>query len=67
MVTIFKAALSIIEEGLKQVPDSHQLCASQTAGVDGVVYDKRSLLLWEDTEVVLLVDASNTCSYIQLP
>ena len=38
---------------------SCQLCAGQVAGVEAVVYAVRALFLQEDTEAVLLVDASN--------
>ena len=56
---IAKAALSIIRDDIQEAAGSHQLCGGQIAGVEVAVHAVRSSFLWDDTEGILLVDASN--------
>ena len=56
---VAKAALSVIRDDLQEVAGSRQLCAGQIAGVEAAVHAVRSSFLREDTEAVLLIDASN--------
>ena len=56
---VAKAALSVIQDDLQEVAGSRQLCAGQIAGVETAVHAVRSSFLREDTEAVLLIDASN--------
>ena len=56
---VAKAALSVIRDDLQEVAGSCQLCAGQIAGVEAAVHAVRSSFLREDTEAVLLIDASN--------
>ena len=56
---IAKAALSIIRDDIQEAASSHQLCAGQIARVEAAVHAVRSSFLWDDTEGILLVDASN--------
>ena len=54
-----RLALSVIRDDLQEVAGSRQLCAGQIAGVEAAVHAVRSSFLREDTEAVLLIDASN--------
>ena len=56
---IAKAALSIIQDGIQEAAGSRQLCAGQIAGVEAAVHAVRSSFLRDNTEGILLVDASN--------
>ena len=56
---IAKAALSIIQDDIQEAAGCRQLCAGQIAGVEAAVHAVRSSFLWDDTEGILLVDASN--------
>ena len=57
---IAKAALSILRDDIQNVAGPYQLCAGQVAGVEAVVHRVRSAFLQEDTDAILLADASNT-------
>ena len=56
---VTKAALCILRDDIQAVTGSCQLCAGQIAGVEAVVHAVRSSFDLDDTEGVLLVDASN--------
>ena len=56
---IAKAALSILRDDIQKVAGPYQLCAGQVAGVEAAVHRVRSAFLQEDTEAILLADASN--------
>ena len=56
---VAKAALYILRDDIQAVAGSCQLCAGQIAGVEAVVHAVRSSFDLDDTEGVLLVDASN--------
>ena len=56
---IAKAILSITKQDLQEAAGSMQLCAGQIAGIEAGVHAVHTLFQKEDTEAVLLVDASN--------
>ena len=56
---IAKAVLFVTKGDLQDAAGSMQLCAGQIAGIESAVHAMRSIFLKEDTEAVLLVDASN--------
>ena len=56
---IAKAALSILRDDIQKVAGPYQLCAGQVAGVEAAVHRVRSAFLQEDTDAILLADASN--------
>ena len=56
---IAKAILSITKQDLQEAAGSMQLCAGQIAGIEAGVHTVHTLFQKEDTEAVLLVDASN--------
>ena len=56
---VAKAALYILRDDIQTVTGSCQLCAGQIAGVEAAVHAVRSSFDLDDTEGVLLVDASN--------
>ena len=57
--TVAKAALYILRDDIQAVAGSCQLCAGQIAGVEATVHAVRSSFDLDNTEGVLLVDASN--------
>ena len=44
--------------------DSHQLCAGRVAAVEAAVHAVSASFFQEDTEAVLLVDASNAFNFL---
>ena len=56
---IAKAILSTIKQDLQSAAGSMQLCAGQIAGIEAGVHAVQTLFQQEDTEAVLLIDASN--------
>ena len=56
---IAKAILFIVRQDIQEAAGSIQLCAGQIAGVEAAVHAVHSLFHNEETEAVLLVDASN--------
>ena len=56
---IAKAALSILRNDIQKVAGPYQLCAGQVAGVEAAVHRVRSAFLQEDTDSILLANASN--------
>ena len=56
---ITKAILSITKQDLQEAAGSMQLCAGQIAGIEAGVHTVHTLFQTEETEAVLLVDASN--------
>ena len=56
---IAKAALSILRDDIQKVAGPYQLCAGQVAGVEAAVHRIRSAFLQEDTDSILLANASN--------
>ena len=52
-------AKAILAEDIQEVAGSQQLCAGQPAGVEAVVHGVRESFQNNDTEAVLLVDATN--------
>ena len=56
---IAKAALSILRDDIQKVAGPYQLCAGQVAGVEAAVHRVRSAFLQEDTDAILLANASN--------
>ena len=56
---VSKAILTVIRDDLQDAAGSTQLCAGQIAGVEAAIHFMRSCLTSDDTEAVLMVDASN--------
>ena len=56
---IAKAVLFTTKYDLQDTAGPKQLCAGQIAGIEAAVHAVRSILSHEDTEAILLVDASN--------
>ena len=56
---ISKAILFIIKGDIQEVAGANQLCGGQIAGVEAAVHAVRQLFNSDDTEGILLVDASN--------
>ena len=56
---IAKAVLFATKGDLQDAAGPKQLCAGQIAGIEAAVHAMRSIFSSEDTEAILLVDASN--------
>ena len=56
---IAKAILTITREDIQEVAGSVQLCAGQIAGIEAAVHAVHTLFPRDETEAVLLIDASN--------
>ena len=56
---VAKAPLYILRDDIQAVASLRQLCANQIAGVEAAVHAVRSSFDLDDTEGVLLLDASN--------
>jgi len=56
---VSKAALFVISNDMQEAAGSYQLCAGQLAGVESVVHAVWSNFLLDNTEGILLVDASS--------
>jgi len=56
---IAKAALSIIRSDIQRAAGPIQLCAGQISGVEAAIHSMRTMFSTDDTEGMLLVDASN--------
>lgn len=56
---ISKAVLSVVKGDLQEAAGSLQLCAGQISGIEAAVHAMKEAFLNDDTEAVLLVDASN--------
>ena len=56
---ISKAILHVARANLQDAADSLQLCAGQIAGIEATVHAMREVFLKEETEAILLVDATN--------
>lgn len=56
---IVKAVLSIIGPDIQCAADPLQLCADQTCGVEATVHSMRTIFNDKNSEIFLLVDASN--------
>ena len=54
-----KAILSVISEDIQQVASTYQLCAGQKGGCEAAVHAMRNFLECDDTEGLLIVDATN--------
>lgn len=54
-----KAILNITRQDIQEVAGSIQLCAGQVSGIEAAVHAVRTLFLREETEALLLVDATN--------
>ena len=59
MLFITKAVLYTIGGDIQEVAGSIQLCTGQTSGREAAVYAMNQAFNEEDTQTVLLVDASN--------
>ena len=56
---IAKAILFVTKGDLQEAAGPKQLCAGQIAGIEAAVHAMRSIFSSDDTEAILLVDASN--------
>ena len=56
---VSKAILHVIRDDIQEVTGSIQLCAGQTAGIESAIHATRLRFSSEETEGVLVVDASN--------
>lgn len=56
--------LTVIEENIQSVARFLQLCAGQTAGGEAAVHAIRKAYQQDDTEGVLLIDASNDFNFL---
>ena len=56
---IAKAVLFAIKGDFREATGSLQLCAGQIAGIEAAFHSMRSIFASEDTETILVVDASN--------
>ena len=56
---ISKTILFLIKSDFQDMTDSSQLCANQIAGMEAAVHLMRSIFNEKETEVIILVDASN--------
>lgn len=54
-----KVILSVTRADIQDVAGTLQLCAGQAAGAEAVVHAMRESFLKDDTEAILLVDATN--------
>ncbi len=54
-----KAILTITRQDVQETTGSVQLCAGQISGIEAVVHAATTLFQQDDTEAILLVDASN--------
>ena len=54
-----KAILMVTRMDIQEAAGSIQLCAGQISGIEASVHAVRSLFQRDDTEAILLVDASN--------
>ena len=57
---VSKAILYVIKQDIQEAAGTRQLCGGQIAGIEAAIHSVQSELQSEDTEAVLLVDASNT-------
>ena len=56
---IGKAVMRVVREDLQDAVGSIQLCAGQDAGCEAAAHAKRSIFDNDDTEAMILVDATN--------
>ena len=56
---VAKAALYVIRDDIQAAAGPHQLCAWQIAGTEAAVYAVRSVFNHNDSDAILLVDATN--------
>ena len=56
---IAKAVLQVVKQDILDAAGCLQLCAGQRAGCEAAVHAMREIFADQDTEGVLLVDASN--------
>ena len=54
-----KAALYVIRDDIQAAAGPHQLCAGQIAGIEAAVHAVRSVFNHNDSDAILLVDATN--------
>ncbi len=56
---IGKAVLRVLSRSIQETAGTVQLCAGQPAGIEAAIHAMRKIYESDDTEAVLLVDASN--------
>ena len=57
---IAKAILNVVRQDVQEASGAVQLCAGQIAGIEAAVHAVRSFFQNDETEAILLVDASNS-------
>jgi len=55
--------LFILRDDIQEAAGAHQLCAGQLSGVEAAVHTVRRVFEGENTEAVLIVDASNAFNH----
>ena len=56
---VAKAAFCVIRDDIQAAAGPHQLCAGQIAGTEAAVHAVRSVFNHNDSDLILLVDATN--------
>ena len=56
---VSKAILAVIDANIKKAAGSIQLCVGQTSGCEAGVHAMRQIFREEDTDAILIVDATN--------
>ena len=54
-----KAVVCVIQDDVQAAAGPHQFCAGKIAGTEAVVHAVRSLFYYNDSDAILLVDASD--------
>lgn len=61
---ISKAILMVTKDDLREAAGALQLCAGQTSGIEAAIHAVRSTFSDDESEAILLVDASNAFNYL---
>ena len=56
--------VKVVKQDILESSDALQVCAGHKSGSDAAVHTMNSLFQYEETDVVLVVDASNAFSSI---
>ena len=62
---ITKAVLVVVGGDIQDAPGSNRLCPGQLSGCEAAVHSVRECFLEDDTDAILLVDASNAFNSIK--
>lgn len=61
-IIVGKAVMKVVKWELQEAIGSIQLCEGQDAGCEAAVHAMEHLFIEDDTEAMILVDATNTFS-----